>query len=141
MRLLDALDFKQVLRFGAVGIFNTLVGYAAIFALMHFLNVSPLASNAIVYLLGIILSYGLHRTITFRSRQKKTIELPKFVVVFVVAYLLNAATLFLLVNEFHMSAYLAQAIAGVVYVTTSFMSSKLFVFINRNERIKNRLGD
>lgn len=119
---------KQFFRFLTVGVFNTLLGYCIIFACMYLAKMSPEASNITGYAVGLVTSYLLNRTYTFRSQQKHRSELIRFLIVFAVAYGLNFAMLVILIHKMSVHEGLSQVLAGVVYVATSFILNKYYVF-------------
>jgi putative flippase GtrA len=121
----------QLAKYIVVGVANTLLGYAIIFACMYLLGLGPAISNVIGYALGLAISYLMHRHFTFNSTQRRDTEVLRFVVVFAVAYLLNLGALMLLIHHFMVSKDVAQIAAGVVYVGASFVMQKLWVFRQR----------
>jgi putative flippase GtrA len=118
----------QILVFLIVGVLNTAFGYGVIFAAMYLAGLSPVASNVIGYSVGLIVSYVLHRTFTFKSASKSRTEPVKFLLVFLLAYLANLATLVLLIDHFGLHEALSQVGAGAVYVVSSFLFNKHYVF-------------
>lgn len=118
----------QLARFLVVGIVNTGVGYGVIFACMYLAGLSPEASNMIGYMIGLVAAYLLHRNFTFRSTGRRDAEFARFVSVFLIAYTANLGVLIVLVRVVAVHAGLSQVIAGVVYVGTSYMLNKYYVF-------------
>lgn len=119
---------KLFFRFLTVGVFNTLFGYAVIFACMYLANLSPEISNLNGYVLGLIVSYVLNRTYTFKSEQQFFKEMLKFLIVFLVAYGANLMMLMVFIYKLHIHAGISQILAGVIYVITSFIMNKYYVF-------------
>lgn len=118
----------QMLRFVLVGVVNTGLGYAVIFACMYLLNWGPVASNMAGYAVGLVASYLLNRTFTFRSAARPVQEILRFVGIFLLAYLANLATLVVLVRYIGLHEGAAQIVAGVVYFCLSFVLNKFYVF-------------
>ena len=115
----------QFMRYNAIGIVNTLVGFCIIFALM-FAGLSPVWSNAIGYFIGAILSYYLNSKYTFSIGTQNKIQVFKFFIVLALAYILNFFTLqYTLV---FLNPYLAQLIAAAIYTFSSFILMKVYVF-------------
>jgi putative flippase GtrA len=119
---------KQFARFVAVGMLNTLVGYAVIFACMYLAGMGAEASNVTGYAFGLVVSYALNRSYTFNSRQRVRGELARFLAVFGIAYALNFAALLILIHGLDVHAGASQILAGVVYVGASFLMNKYYVF-------------
>ena len=124
----NATQMKQLTIFILVGFFNTFLGYVIIFSMMYLAGLSPLSSNAIGYAAGLLISYVLHRTYTFKSKQARTGEFFRFIVVFFIAYGINAVTLIVLVETFLVHEGVSQVMAGVAYVGSTFLMQKFLVF-------------
>lgn len=121
---------RQGIRFGAVGVVNTVVGYSVIFAAMLGLGWSPLASNVAGYAIGLCCSFLLNRRFTFASRARLGPEAGRFVAAFAIAWLLNVVMLLAAIHYLGIPETWAQVLAGVVYTLAFFVLSKLFVFID-----------
>ena len=119
---------KQFSRFLTVGLFNTTLGYCIIFACMYLGGMTPEASNAIGYAVGLIASYLLNKLYTFKQISKHRGEFTKFLAVFAFAYALNFLSLLVLVRGLEMHQGLSQVLAGMVYVTVFYLMNKFFVF-------------
>lgn len=120
--------FGEFSRFLVVGIGNTAIGYAVIFAAMYLVGLSPELSNILGYALCLMLSFVLMRNYTFRSKGNYRGELLRFLFVFAVAYVLNLGALAYMVRVAHMHDGVSQIVAGAVYVATSFLMNKYLVF-------------
>lgn len=117
----------QFIRFLLVGLINTAWGYLLIFSLMYFLSISPTISNALGYAFGLVSSYALHRLYTFRSKNIKRYEFSRFIVVFGLAYGANYVALRALLAS-GLNPYACQIAAGIIYVLSSYLLGKVFVF-------------
>ena len=118
----------QFARFLTVGLANSALGYAIIFGGMGIMNWSPEMSNIIGYSVGGLVSFGLNRSYTFRAKDGQlALQATRFLLAFGISFAMNFATLYLLLKHL-MNGYLAQIIAGVVYVAVSFLLNKFFVF-------------
>jgi putative flippase GtrA len=117
-----------LLRFATVGVLNTLLGYAVIFLCMYVLGQGAVTSNVIGYAVGLLVSFVLNRTFTFRSTSAALPEAFRFLVIFVLAYLANLGVLIFLTRQLHVHEGLSQVLAGAVYFVLSFALSKCYVF-------------
>ena len=116
-------------RYILVGLFNTFVGYFIIFTLMYLMQFSAEISNLLGYSFGLLISYFLNRSFTFKSNQLKRNEFLRFIIVFCLAYGANFVMLIILIHLFDVDNGVSQLLAGVVYVVISFILNKYFVFI------------
>ena len=94
---------------------------------MYALRLSPEASNVIGYVVGLTTSYLLNRIFTFRSGGRKLPEFARFVMIFLISFAANFVALTALLHvAVHPIA--SQLIAGVIYVATSYLLNRSFVF-------------
>jgi len=119
---------KQFSRFLVVGVLNTLLGYAVIFACMYGAGLSPEASNVAGYAVGLVLSYFLNKFYTFESASKSHKEIVRFLAVFGLAYGANFIALQVLIYQMDVYKGLSQILAGIIYIVTSFLLNKYYVF-------------
>jgi putative flippase GtrA len=119
---------RQLFRFLVVGVANTAFGYAIIFACMYLAGLSAELSNAIGYGIGLMVSYVMHKVFTFNSDRPHREAFVRFLVVFAVAYAANLLVLVILVRGIGVHEAVSQVIASAVYVITSFIMNKLYVF-------------
>ncbi len=119
---------RQFSRYIVVGVLNTVWGYLVIFACMYLLRWSPEASNVLGYAIGLVTSYALNRTYTFRSRDAKAPEFARFIGIFAIAFCANFFVLALLTRVLCVHAGVSQILAGAVYVAVSYLLSRSLVF-------------
>lgn len=123
---------RQSLRFGAVGLVNTAIGLAAIYALMFFWDVSPSLANALGYAIGVIVSFALNRVWTFGSNRSIAQELPKYLLVVAISYLLNLGLVLTAISNVAVNPYLAQLLGVGVYTIFVFFGCRRFVFARQS---------
>jgi|JI10StandDraft_1071094.scaffolds.fasta_scaffold04229_14 putative flippase GtrA len=120
-------EIKKLSLFSLSGVLNTLIGYALIFSFM-FLGLTPLLSNVLGYSIGFFLSFFMGKYVVFRSQEKKHFsELIRYLIVFALAYLINALTLRYFL-KLGISPYLGQLFGGVAFSTTTYTLSRIWVF-------------
>ena len=83
-KLLD----KTFLKFILVGVINTAVGTAVMFAAYDWLGFSYWISSALNYIIGSIVSYFLNKNYTFESKERGWKPIARFVINISVCYLL-----------------------------------------------------
>jgi putative flippase GtrA len=126
---------SQFYRYLVVGALNTAWGYLLIFAFMYGAGWSPESSNVMGYAIGLVTSYALNRRFTFRSRNTAAPEFVRFLATFAAAFAANFVVLMLLVRVLGVHEAMAQLLAGVVYVATSYLLSRSYVFRRMDPRI------
>jgi len=98
---------------------------------MGLVGLDEIAANAFGYGVGMIVSFFLNKSWTFRYSGPVLLALVKFLIVFAVAYLLNLGSLIVLIHDWGVNRYLAQAIAIGPYTVSFFLLSKVVVFRSR----------
>ena len=89
--MLEAIKSKldiTFIKFILVGIANTVVGTAVMFAAYNLFHFSYWISSAANYITGSILSYFLNKYFTFQNKEKSPLILLKFILNITVCYLI-----------------------------------------------------
>jgi putative flippase GtrA len=130
LRLRESMIRRIVrpLRFGVVGVVNTVLGLAIIFAAKAFLGLGDLAANLLGYGLGLVCSFVLNRSWTFRHEGRAFAAFWRFGIAFAVAYVLNLVTVFGLRDAMAVNSYLAQAGGVIPYTISFYLVSAYYVF-------------
>jgi len=131
-------------KYNLIGIMNTLITLLVVWVLHQLLDWNLELSNFLGFIAGGCNSYIMNRIWNFKSSNKKSAEITRFLVVFLCAYGLNLLVLegcvyafghfevlapfTNFVARFMKPSYLANVIANVVYVLASFTLYKKWVF-------------
>lgn len=118
---------STLLRFLLAGAANTLLGLGIIYAL-KLAGMHDLPANLLGYALGISISYAMHATWSFSYRGSIRAALPRYVLVTILAYLANLATVSLVLYWWGVNGYVAQALGIPPYVLVGYLGSRLYVF-------------
>lgn len=118
---------KSLPKFVIVGLLNSLFGYTVIIISYHITN-NYYISNAIGYLLGLLLSFNLNSKITFKKKNKTNSNFHKFVMAFFISYSFNVIILSACIEINLFDLYISQAVALVSYTLILFLISKYYVF-------------
>lgn len=119
----------QFLRFGLVGGLNTAIQYGVFIVLFRLAGVPMVAASAVGYVAGIVNSYFINRSWTFKmAGGKSTGEFAKFLCVNLLAMGMNLLTLKLLVAQVGISPELAQVGAIGSSLVVNFAGNKLWTF-------------
>jgi putative flippase GtrA len=120
----------QFIKFGIVGISNTLLTALTIWILLKVLHCSDYFSNFAGYIVGLLNSFIWNRKWTFESKTKVSITLFKFIVTFAISYLFQLGNLYVLLHFTHIDSYICQLISIVVYTFINFILNKNYTFKN-----------
>jgi putative flippase GtrA len=116
------------LRFLVVGAANTLVGLLVIYTCKWLFRLDDVTSNVIGYMIALANSFFLNRAWTFANAGPVLPAMVRFLGVFVVAYLVNLATVMVAIDHLQVNAYLAQACGIAPYTVVSYLGSRYFAF-------------
>ena len=119
---------KQLIKYGLVGISNTLITLAVIFIFMKLLNFSYIISNAVGFLFGFINSFILNKIWTFKSKKSVGRESLLYIMIFAVCYILQLILLIVLKEKLHVKPEYAQIIAILFYSMLNFSGNKYITF-------------
>ncbi|MDR2791959.1 MAG: GtrA family protein [Tannerellaceae bacterium] len=119
---------RQALKYGVVGAGNTLLTAAVIWVMMHWCGTGDVTSNFTGYVAGLLNSFFWNRRWTFRSNTGWFAGGLRFLIAFLICYLLQLGVLLLLRRHMAFSPYSNQLIAMGVYTAVNFVLNKYFTF-------------
>ena len=124
------LWLKQAVKFGAVGVLNTLIDLGLYFVLTRWLGMAglPVAAKAISYSAGILNSFLWNRNWTFRSQASPWKTLVPFVLVNLVGLGLNTGSMQLGLNVLRLPELVSLGLATGFTLAWNFVLSKFVVF-------------
>lgn len=130
--------FEQFIKFGMVGLLNTIVGTVAMLFAYNVLHMGYWVSSALNYILGSVLSYILNKNFTFRSKKKSKGEIFRFVTNILVCYLIAygvaepfAGKMFSVLGlelEKKILEQVAMLFGMCFFIILNFFGQKIFVF-------------
>lgn len=135
---------SEVVRFGLVGVLNTLIGTSVMFVAYNVLGCGYWISSALNYILGSIFSYFANKLFTFKSQEKSLKEIMKFVVNILICYLAaygfaKPVTLYIVKNMMNLSLktkvieQMAMIVGMICFVFLNYFGQKIFVFSKDNK--------
>jgi len=120
----------QFIKFGIVGISNTLLTVISIWFLLKELHCSDYFSNLAGYIIGLLNSFIWNRKWTFESETKLSVTVFKFIVTFVLSYFFQLGNLYLLLHYTHIDPFYCQILSIIVYTLINFILNKYYTFKN-----------
>jgi len=138
MKIYDIIDIKLI-KFILVGIINTLIGSAIMFALYNLVNFSYWFSSACNYFFTSILSFFLNKYFTFNVKQWSVFMIFTFVLVIGFSYLTAYSISKPIINYFlrDTSLKLRENIAlftGMcIFTAINYIGQRLIVFKQKNK--------
>jgi putative flippase GtrA len=118
----------QFVKFGIVGVSNTLLTFAVYTLLLKVFGVWYLAASAIGFLVGAVNGFLLNRRWTFRGHVGDALTPVRWMVVQSCGLALNEGLLYLLVSHAHVDKLLGQAFAIAVVTVLTFFANRAWTF-------------
>lgn len=120
--------YRQVLKFGIVGVLNTAVGFGLIFLFDKVMGMGFEIANPLAYFLSTLNSFYLNKKWTFKSDGKVHKEGAVFFAVIAVAWAIQYGLLYYLIDIQHMDELVAQTIGMVLFTGLNFLGQKFITF-------------
>jgi putative flippase GtrA len=119
---------RQAVKYGIVGISNTIVTATVIWVMMKLFGCPAVLSNITGYIAGLLNSFILNKQWTFKSSDSWTGSAIRFGTVFAICYLLQLGLLLYLNKRLSTDPYYNQLIAMVFYTIINFLMNKFYTF-------------
>lgn len=124
-------EVRQVARFAAVGVINTLFGFG-VFALLHSLIGLPyLVALTLGHVVAVLEAFAAQRLLVFRVRGSLVHDLMRFWSIYLLALAVNFVSLPALVEIAHMPVLRAQALITVLIALGTYLAHRNFTFRRR----------
>ncbi len=118
----------QFVKFGIVGISNTLITFAVYTLLLKVFGVWYIAASAIGFVVGAINGFLLNRRWTFAGHVGDSLTPVRWAVVQTAGLGLNLGLLYLLVHDAGLDKLVAQALATVAVTVSTFLVNRAWTF-------------
>ena len=117
-----------VFKYLIAGLANTLVGYGVFLLLLTTTNILPEITNAISYVIALVVAFILNKVFVFKSSVKNAVAIPKFIAAFGISFLVNQLVLILFYRLLNSPAAIAQIPAMVSYTIVFYVLNKHYVY-------------
>lgn len=124
------MDLNQIVRFGAVGVINTLFSFG-IYVVLLWLGLHFAAANLLATVAGVFFSFRTHGNWVFNHREWSALR--RYLPVWGLCYALNVGLIALFVHS-GFDAYIAGALAILPTVAVAYILQRRFVFVARAPR-------
>jgi len=119
----------QFIKFGVIGILNTIIQYIVFYFFYSIFGLYYIFSSAFGYFCGVLNSYLLNRSWTFKSKYcNKRKEFAKFTIVNIFSLGINLIVLELLVSYSVFRPEIAQVFAIMFSMVANFVGNKFWTF-------------
>ena len=121
-------DVIRFIKFGMVGVLNTLVNWI-IFFILNLFGMYYILANIIAYTLGTINSYLWNTLWVFKYREKASADTTiKFIILNLVGLGLNTGILYILVDLYNLNKFIGLVITTIIVMIINYVVNKLWVF-------------
>lgn len=122
-------NFKQLIKYGAVGVLNTAVDFI-VYQLLTFIGISYVIAQCVSYSCGILNSYVLNSFWTFKEEARhKGSEFVSFIVVNIISLGISVLLLKVCYDVLDIQSNLiSKALVTPVVMVINFIGTKLLVF-------------
>jgi putative flippase GtrA len=125
---LRAPVLMQFIKFGIVGVSNTLLTFIVYTLLLKVFGVWYLAASAVGFIVGATNGFLLNRRWTFREHVGDTLTPVRWAIVQGCGLGINEGLLYLFVHDARLDKLIAQACATVVVTITTFFANRAWTF-------------
>jgi putative flippase GtrA len=125
-QILAASDLKRLSKFSIIGMLNTIIGYGLFVLFLNWQNY--IWALVFSHFIAVMHSYLWNKFWTFKSNNNILIEFLKFNMVYLIVLIVNAITLFLLVDIMNFDPRIGQLFALPVITIISFTGHKYWSF-------------
>jgi len=123
-------SFYQIMRYGVVGVTTNSMGFGAYFTITTYMGGDPKVTMSFVYMFGIVIGFAGNRKWTFNDNRGLSESSKRYLVAYMVGYLINLSILFIFADIFDYKHYFVQLAATFVMIFYFFGMLKLYVFEN-----------
>jgi len=118
----------QFVKFGIVGISNTLITFIVYTILLKVFGVWYIAASAIGFIVGATNGFLLNRRWTFAGHRGDALTPVRWAVVQTGGLGINLGLLYVFVHDANIDKLVAQALATVVVTITTFLANRAWTF-------------
>lgn len=119
---------KQFIKFGIVGVSNTLLSLA-IYYILIFINVNYLIANIIAFIISVLNAYYWNNKYVFKNNDNSTFKkLIKVYLSYGITFVLSTVLLYVMVDLMNISKYIAPIINLLITIPLNFLLNKLWAF-------------
>ena len=120
--------FKQFIKFGLVGVSNTLISLGTYY-LLYFLGINYLIANTIGFVVSVLNSYYWNNKYVFKKTQSGHLKpLIKTFLSYGSTFLLSTFLLFVMVQHLGIPEIFAPIITLVITIPLNFLINKFWAF-------------
>jgi putative flippase GtrA len=118
---------KEFIKFGIVGVSNTLITFV-IYNILLKLGINYLLANVIGYICGMINGFIWSKNWVFRVSKESKMYFIKFALVNLLSLAVSTGLLMVLVKQLSLNSTIAQLITTCITVVINYLLNKIYTF-------------
>lgn len=126
--IFDHLYDIKFIKFITVGITNTIITLAIIYIMVIFAKMNYLAANCFGYCIGLLNSYILNKYWTFKKHSFQLKEVCRFLLVFIISYFLQFASLWFFIQVIYINMFCSQILSMGIFTLSNYLFNKIYTF-------------
>ncbi len=128
-RIIPPKSLSQCLKFGIIGISNTLVSLMVYYVFIY-LSFHYIAANTMGFIVSVLNAYYWNNRFVFQNKKSNGMFfiLAKVFIVYGMTFLLNTSFLFIMVHILHISVYVAPVVNVFLWTPVNFLLNKYWAF-------------
>ena len=123
----------EISRYGVNGVVLNVSLFAAYAGFVK-LGLQPILVAAVLYPIGVMVSFLVHRRFTFRARTRLLPSGVRFIIAYAAGYGLNLTLLWAQIERLGIDPIVAQAVSIVVVAAFLYVAQKYWVFDASDEK-------
>ncbi len=129
-KIIDSVHVRQFIKFGIVGLGNTVIDFGIFTLGTRLLHLQYLLANTLSWICAVFFSFSLNKYWTFRSLDATAIHRQyfKFFIVSLISLLISLALLSYLIGQLGMQDLVAKGATIVVVMFWNFFMNKFWTF-------------
>ncbi|MGI6030971.1 MAG: GtrA family protein [Eubacteriales bacterium] len=132
LRLIELFDIRKFLKFGTIGVLNTLVDLAAYYVLQKGFGIDPYISQVGSFLIAALNSFLFNKFWTFEKRNPVTTKEAVRYLCTNAGYLLCSLCIMrLLIGGLQLDPFVAKFPTAAVMVLFNYLMAKFWVFSDK----------
>jgi putative flippase GtrA len=121
-------SLRQFGRYCGVGVAAAVAHYGTLIAAVELGALQPVAGALLGFVAGGIVSYGLNRRFTFRSRRAHAAAAPRFALIAATGFLLTGLLMAQLTGPLRLHYLAAQLVTTLVVLLWTFLANRAWTF-------------
>lgn len=130
--------YRELITYAIFGALTTLVNFIVYFLCKDLFHIYYITSNIIAWFVSVLFAFFTNKLYVFQKKdfswKDTSMEFMKFAAGRVLSGAFETGFLYVTVDFFHLGENLMKLIASIVVVIINYAYSKLFVFINTEEK-------